>query len=355
MGTPDALFAELESMLPQGREPFFAHYARDLIEDDLILGNALPKREAQGVQKLKNIRSSHHEAARLVALGKEPSEIALITGYTPVRVCQLKNDPAFQELVANYRGQVEGLYVDVHKRLAGFTNDAMEVLHERLLDAPEKIKTSDLKDLLALGLDRTGFGPKSTVNTNIKAVVITNAELERIKGEAAAARLGTVRQLEAPRPSSDPGSDLRRTRDFDSLPFPRPKRLRGSKARGMTYERKFQRMVSSSLPSIAQWHHNQWIEFEDTIGHGFAQPDSYLVLKSRIICFECKLTETLSGYSQLSGLYAPLLREIYSRPIILILACKNLSRLDLRRLEVSSLREALFAPSGRIATYQWLP
>jgi hypothetical protein len=94
---------------------------------------------------------------------------------------------------------VEDLYIDTHRRLAGFTNDAMEVLHERLLEAPEKIKTSDLKDLLTLGLDRTGFGPKSTVNTNIKAVVITNAELERIKGEAAAARLGTVRQLEAQR------------------------------------------------------------------------------------------------------------------------------------------------------------
>jgi len=198
MPSPDALFAELEAMIAdEPRGPFFAHYSRDIVEDDLILGEALPKRAPEGAAKLKKIRSSHHEAARLVALGKEPSEIALITGYTPVRICQLKNDPAFQELVAHYSGQVEELYVDVHRRLAGFTNDAMEVLHERLLDAPDKMQTRDLKDLLTLGLDRTGFGPKSTVNTNIKAVVITNAELERIKAEAAAARLGTVRQLEA--------------------------------------------------------------------------------------------------------------------------------------------------------------
>lgn len=182
---------------PSGRDPFFAHFARDLQEEDLILGEALPKRPPEGAVKLKKIRSSHHEAARLVGLGKEPSEIALITGYTPARVWQLKADPAFQELVTYYRGQVDELYVDVHRRLSGFTNDAMEVLHERLLEDPEKIKTSDLKDLLTLGLDRTGFGPKSTINTNIKAVVVTNAELERIKGEAAAARLGTVRQLEA--------------------------------------------------------------------------------------------------------------------------------------------------------------
>jgi len=196
---PDLLFEELEAMVPAGHQPFFAAFARDLVEEDLILGEALPKRAPEGAVKLKQIRGSHHEAARLVGLGKTNSEIALITGYTPARISQLRQDPAFQELVAHYGGQVEELYYDTHRRFAGFTNDAMEVLHERLLEAPDKIKTSDLKDLLTLGLDRTGFGPKSTINTNIKAVVITNAELERIKGEAAAARLGTVRQLEAQR------------------------------------------------------------------------------------------------------------------------------------------------------------
>jgi hypothetical protein len=106
----------------------------------------------------------------------------------------------------------------------------------------------------------------------------------------------------------------------------------------------------------AQIFHNQWIEFEDQNGRGYAQPDSYLVLKSRIICFECKLTETLAGYRQLQTLYSPLLREIYQRPIILILTCKNLSRLDLRRVEAGSLREALLAPATRgVITFQWLP
>jgi hypothetical protein len=172
------------------------------------------------------IRGSHHEAARLLGLGKSPAEIALITGYTTVRIWQLQQDPAFQELMAHYQGQVEDLYVDTHKRLAGFTNDAMEVLHERLLETPEKIKTSDLKDLLTLGLDRTGFGPKSTINTNIKAVVITNAELERIKGEAAAQRLerstaiglrGTRARLIAPPERFRQVKRLRGTRRAEDL------------------------------------------------------------------------------------------------------------------------------------------
>ena len=203
-------------MVPGGHQPFFATFARDLVEEDLILGEALPKRAPEGAAALKRIRSSHHEAARLVGLGKSNQEISLITGYTPQRIVQLKHDPAFCELVTHYQGQVEDLYIDTHRRLAGFTNDAMEVLHERLLEAPEKIKTSDLKDLLTLGLDRTGFGPKSTVNTNIKAVVITNAELERIKGEAAAARLGTVRQLEAQRIEDNREPSLGGTRDSQS-------------------------------------------------------------------------------------------------------------------------------------------
>jgi hypothetical protein len=215
---------ELEAMVPAGKQPFFATFARDLVEEDLILGEALPKRAPEGVAKLKQIRGSHHEAARLVGLGKSNQEIALITGYTPQRIAQLRQDPAFSELVAHYEGQVEELYYDTHKRLAGFTNDAMEVLHERLLEAPEKIKTSDLKDLLSLGLDRTGFGPKSTVNTNIKAVVITNAELERIKGEAAAARLGTVRQLEASKQPDDPGLEVGRTGSPQPTPEAAPER-----------------------------------------------------------------------------------------------------------------------------------
>jgi len=215
--SPDALFEELEAMVPAGKQPFFAHFARDLVEEDLILGDALPKVSSK-VHDIKKIRGSHHEAARLVGLGKSSSEISLITGYTPVRINQLKQDPAFCELVTYYRGQVEELYYDTHRRLAGFTNDAMEVLHERLLEAPEKIKTNDLKDLLTLGLDRTGFGPKSTINTNIKAVVITNAELERIKGEAAAARLGTVRQLEAQREQEHSGTEERGTRDSQPTP-----------------------------------------------------------------------------------------------------------------------------------------
>ena len=106
----------------------------------------------------------------------------------------------------------------------------------------------------------------------------------------------------------------------------------------------------------AQIFHNQWIEFEDSNGKGFAQPDSFLVLKSRVICFECKLTETLAGYRQLTALYGPLLREIYKRPVVLVLTCRNLSRLDLRRVEVDSLRDALFAPATKgVITFQWLP
>ena len=64
-----------------------------------------------------------------------------------------------------------------------------------------------------------------------------------------------------------------------------------------------------------------------------------------------RLADTLS----FSKLYGPLLRAIYQRPVVLVLTCKNLSRLDLTRLEVSDLRSALFAPATKgVITFQWL-
>lgn len=115
-------------------------------------------------------------------------------------------------------------------------------------------------------------------------------------------------------------------------------------------------MLKAGLPKELPIFHSQWIEFEDENGPGYAQPDIFFVLSDRVVLFECKLTETLRGHQQLRGLYGPLLSEIYLRPVILILACKNLARLDIRRWEVGGLREAVLTrESGKVLTWHWLP
>lgn len=99
----------------------------------------------------------------------------------------------------------------------------------------------------------------------------------------------------------------------------------------------------------------QWIEFHDANGPGYAQPDHFLALRSRIVLFECKLTETGRGYDQLEDLYSPLLEEIYLRPVVRILTCKNLARLDFSRWEVAGIREAVLTQeTAKILTWHWL-
>jgi hypothetical protein len=59
-----------------------------------------------------------------------------------------------------------------------------------------------------------------------------------------------------------------------------------------------------------------WIEFEDSAGRGFAQPDIFVSLPSHTICFEVKLRQTDVAYSQIASLYRPLLRALFRRPVL---------------------------------------
>lgn len=193
--TVEDILSEMEQMLPQGsiRAPLSLSYLRDLTEADLLAAERIkPQKQQMTVGK---IRASHHSVARMVAIGKPHVEIAATVGYTPSRIYQLLRDPAFQELVSYYRSMTDEVQIDTARRIAGMTNDAMEVLHERLLEAPDKIKTEDLTKIVTLGLDRTGFGPKTTSNINLRAMVVTDAQLDRIKQEALSRRAGQVNSL----------------------------------------------------------------------------------------------------------------------------------------------------------------
>lgn len=111
-------------------------------------------------------------------------------------------------------------------------------------------------------------------------------------------------------------------------------------------------MLQSRLPSV-RLHANQWLFFSDVFGPGYAQPDVYFILSNKVILFECKLTEKLSGHEQLKGLYAPLLEHIYSRPVTKVLVCRGLK---LRyREEVEDLAGVLASSSKNVLTWQWLP
>jgi len=104
---------------------------------------------------LSRIRNSHHMLARLLASGKKPGEVSLITGYSPSRVSVLQNDPAFKELVEYYSTQVEAKYLDVHERLASLGLSTLDELQERLESDPQAFKNRELLELAEFALDRS--------------------------------------------------------------------------------------------------------------------------------------------------------------------------------------------------------
>lgn len=157
----------------RGRQgsPVQAEIVRELTEVDLAL---LELDRGIKAPTLKKLRDSHHSIARLMAQGLRNSDIAAVTGYSQSRLSIFKADPAFQELMAFYKEQVEdtkeAAYAGAQEKLAAVNHDAIEELHERLLDTPEAVSTDQLMDIVKLASDRTGHGPQSKstqVNVNI--------------------------------------------------------------------------------------------------------------------------------------------------------------------------------------------
>ena len=70
-----------------------------------------------------------------------------------------------------------------------------------------------------------------------------------------------------------------------------------------------------------------WIQYVDSNGLGYAQPDIVLAETgtNRLFIIECKRTQTDEAILQLEGLYKPLIRELFpQREIYLIQVFKNI-------------------------------
>lgn len=167
---------------------------RPLIRDDLAcLGD---KRPAQGVAKV--FRHHHHRIARMAAMGLRPHEIQAQAGISAQRWFQLQGDPAFQELVSQYRNKVDEGFADaaaeLYSAVAANTLNAELLVSERLELALDGEADIPLKTLLAIsrdGADRIGL-PKQKVTQN------TNVNLDfAAMLEAAAKRSGRSNVIDA--------------------------------------------------------------------------------------------------------------------------------------------------------------
>ncbi len=131
-----------------------------------------PRPKAPSVAKF---RDSHHMVARLFASGLRPGQVADRCGYSRGRIQMLHNDPAFQELIAQYRGMVdEEFRENVDDFVTQATSNmvkAERMLADRLDQADEEGELPPVRDLVNIVSDRAdrfGYGKRQTnLNVNV--------------------------------------------------------------------------------------------------------------------------------------------------------------------------------------------
>lgn len=116
---------------------------------------------------IAKLRERHHAVARHLSEGHPINTVSVLTGYTPQRITDLQADPAFQDLVSHYRSQQEDASADYVERMRALGVDAVNEIHDRLEEEPEKISIDQLLGIAKSMADRTGHGPSTTTNQNV--------------------------------------------------------------------------------------------------------------------------------------------------------------------------------------------
>jgi hypothetical protein len=176
----DALPAEVTFGSARGgrrpAEPLHISVVRELTEADLPALRAPPPVAAPG-QKLLQVKHTHHQLARLLALGCEQAEASLITGYSPSYISTLKSDPAFRELLAYYELQREQIFVDAEERMKSLGLSALDELQRRLetetdqWSRRELMELSELMLVKAKALAKGGFGGGTAAGSGVQVNV----------------------------------------------------------------------------------------------------------------------------------------------------------------------------------------
>lgn len=166
---------------------------RPLVPEDLEYLNT--RERGSTAPPIKKLRDRHHALAKCLAQGMEDGDAAILCNYDPSRVSILKSDPAFKELVAFYRKAVQEEYRGIHEKLAGVANDALDEITDRLEEKPEDFSVGQLMELSKMGADRTGHGPTSKTQVDVRHGLAD--KLEAARARALAARQDEVLPIES--------------------------------------------------------------------------------------------------------------------------------------------------------------
>lgn len=154
---------DFASMSRKGQEAEVLHLEilRELTPEDLT-GEQAP---GPGVPMLKQLRQTHHLAARLLAEGRQGIEVSTITGYSQARLSSFKQDPAFKELLTYYGEQTRVAFAGIHERLAAFGFSCLEEAQARLEANPDDFTLRELRAWMEATLDRSIAPSKSAGST----------------------------------------------------------------------------------------------------------------------------------------------------------------------------------------------
>ena len=155
---------------------------KEIDEADLALldqsAQGGPSKAARGLRRL---RDTHHALARLIAVGSSNIEASALTGYDPGYISVLKGDPAFRELVAHYRANLDLAQTDIVARMSGLSASFLAELQQRLEEEPEKLSNNFVLEAVKVLLDRTGHAPVSkSINVNVDLASRLEAARRRI-------------------------------------------------------------------------------------------------------------------------------------------------------------------------------
>lgn len=107
------------------------------------------------VSCVARLRHTHHLLARVLAEGKTPVQAAALSGYSLSTIYSLQKDPAFQELLAHYKAQVDDIFASIHERLGALGIAFLDEIQERLEHSPETFSLSQLRQMAEFLLDRS--------------------------------------------------------------------------------------------------------------------------------------------------------------------------------------------------------
>lgn len=175
--------------------------------------------EAHSVARL---RYSHHEAARMFALGARDWQVAEALGYSTQTVYLLRRSPAFANLVLYYARSRNASVADIGVKLDALLGDSLSVLHERVLAG--QIKTGELTTLSMSLASRRGHPETTKTQTSTLNVTLSAEEIEAIKAgvREVRAREAAAIEGESRPPQSRPSPPLI---EHEPVPPEGPKRL----------------------------------------------------------------------------------------------------------------------------------